>query len=135
MATVARSVVSGLKRQIADGVKLVWFLAPTVTLCQQQHRTLQASFPAVSTRLIVGSDNVECWKTKEIWDDVLRDQRIVVTTHAILSDALFHGFVPMPRLALLIYDEGSNISFMLRQDTKPFSKRTIAFTNIRQTRL
>ena len=77
----------------------------------------------------------ECWKTKEIWDDVLRDQRIVVTTHAILSDALFHGFVPMPRLALLIYDEGSNISFMLRQDTKPFSKRTIAFTNIRQTRL
>jgi hypothetical protein len=32
----------------------------------------------------------------------------VVTTHAILSDALFHGFVVMQRLALLIYDEGSN---------------------------
>lgn len=96
--------------QLANELKLVWFLAPTVTLCQQQYHTLRASFPAVSTRLIVGSDNVDCWKTQDIWDKVLKDQRIVVTTHAILSDALFHGFVVMQRLALLIYDEGTKYS-------------------------
>jgi ERCC4-related helicase len=135
MATVARSVVSTLKHQTADQFKLVWFLAPTVTLCQQQHHTLQANFPAVCTRLIVGSDDVECWKTRDIWDDVLRDQRIVVTTHAILSDALFHGFVIMQRLALLIYDEGSNIPSMLTEHSNSFPKRTIALANIRQTRL
>jgi ERCC4-related helicase len=119
---------------IANRFKLVWFLAPTVTLCEQQHRKLQESFPAVYSRLIVGSDNVECWKTQDVWDDVLRDQRIVVTTHAILSDALFHGFVVMQRLALLIYDEGMKIFPRLYKIIINLSKRTIAPANIRQTR-
>jgi hypothetical protein len=64
------------------------------------------SLPSASARLIIGSDNVERWGPQDLWDDVLGSYRIVVSTHAILSDALSHGFVTMSRLGLLIFDEG-----------------------------
>ena len=32
--------------------------------------------------------------------------QIVVSTHAVLADALRHGFVRMENIALLIFDEG-----------------------------
>lgn len=51
-------------------------------------------------------DNVDCWTDQSIWDEVLRDVRVVVSTHAILVDALGHGFVQISRLALLVFDEG-----------------------------
>ncbi|KAH9203434.1 hypothetical protein DL95DRAFT_271059, partial [Leptodontidium sp. 2 PMI_412] len=60
----------------------------------------------VQMRLLVGSDGVEHWSDQETWDIVLRNFRIVVSTHAVLADALSHGFVTMERLALLIFDEG-----------------------------
>ncbi|KAH8807749.1 ATP-dependent helicase dcl2 [Xylogone sp. PMI_703] len=85
--------------------KLVWFLAPSVPLCEQQHSTLKKALPTYPIRLLIGSDNVDRWLSKKIWDDVLEDVRIVVSTHAILADALSFGFVRMDRLALLIFDE------------------------------
>ena len=36
----------------------------------------------------------------------MKDVQIVVSTHAVLADALSHGFVGMWKLALLIFDEG-----------------------------
>lgn len=45
-----------------------------------------------------------------MWDAVLAGLQVVVSTHAILSDALTHGFVGMRRLALLIFDEGWSFS-------------------------
>lgn len=44
--------------------------------------------------------------SEDVWTVALRDTRIVVSTHAILADALSHGFVRMADLALLIFDEG-----------------------------
>jgi ERCC4-related helicase len=32
--------------------------------------------------------------------------QVIVSTHAVLADALTHGFVKMANLALLIFDEG-----------------------------
>lgn len=84
---------------------MVWFLAPTVALCTQQHDAILAQLPAARTRLLIGSDNLDCWEDK-IWKAVLTDVQIVVSTHAILLDALGHGYVPMSRLALLVFDEG-----------------------------
>ena len=67
---------------------------------------IRRELPSVSARSITGSDNVELWSTQKKWDCVLGNHRIIVSTHAILSDALSHGFVTMSRLGLLIFDEG-----------------------------
>jgi hypothetical protein len=80
-----------------------------VALCEQQHRVLSTFLPAVQIRLLVGSDNVDRWSEPWIWDIVLDNFRIVVSTHAVLADALDHGFVTMDRLALLVFDEGTSL--------------------------
>ncbi|KAJ5469262.1 Dicer-like protein 2 [Penicillium diatomitis] len=85
--------------------QLVWFLAPTVSLCTQQHDVLASQIPSVKTRILTGDDHVERWTEQAVWNEVLRDVRIVCSTHAILSDALNHGFVRMSQLALLVFDE------------------------------
>ncbi|KAI9851330.1 MAG: Dicer-like protein 2 [Thelocarpon superellum] len=85
--------------------ELIWFLAPTVALCDQQHGEIVAWLPAVRTRLLLGPDKVDLWKEKRIWEAVLEGVQVVVSTHAILADALGHGFITMDRLALLVFDE------------------------------
>jgi hypothetical protein len=74
----------------------------------QQFQVIRRELPSVSARSITGSDNVELWSTQKKWDCVLGNHRIIVSTHAILSDALSHGFVTISRLGLLIFDEGMN---------------------------
>ncbi|OAP55833.1 hypothetical protein AYL99_09985 [Fonsecaea erecta] len=85
--------------------KLVWFLAPTVALCTQQYEVMLSQLPAARIKLLLGADNVDRWSEQRIWDAALRGVRIVVSTHAVLLDALAHGFVQMTRLALLVFDE------------------------------
>lgn len=82
-------------------------MAPTVALCNQQHDYLRRHIPAAATRLLIGSDNVERWSEPRIWDAVLKGISIVVSTHAVLADALSHGFVKVSELALLVFDEGT----------------------------
>ena len=55
---------------------------------------------------MIGSDNVDRWSNQRIWDAALDKIQVVVSTHAVLADALSHGFVNMARLSLLIFDEG-----------------------------
>lgn len=86
--------------------KLIWFLAPTVALCEQQHEVIKSYIPAARTRLITGQDNVDLWTDQVIWDAALLDVQIVVSTHAVLADALTHGFVTVQMLGLLVFDEG-----------------------------
>lgn len=90
----------------ADDVQIVWFLAPTVALCMQQHAEIASQIPAAKTRILTGLDKVDFWTEQGIWDAVLQDIQIVVSTHAVLADALTHGFVRMDRLGLIIFDEG-----------------------------
>ncbi|GFF63212.1 RNA helicase/RNAse III, putative [Aspergillus lentulus] len=85
--------------------KLVWFLAPTVALCIQQHEVIASNLPAVRTRTLTGLDKVELWTEQSVWDAILNGYQVIVSTHAVLADALSHGFVKMSRLALLIFDE------------------------------
>lgn len=49
---------------------------------------------------------MDLWTEQATWDAVLQDIQIVVSTHAVLADALTHGFVRIERLGLLIFDEG-----------------------------
>ncbi|QSS61148.1 dicer-like protein [Histoplasma capsulatum] len=85
--------------------KFVWFLTPTVALAEQQHKNISQQLSAYETRLLLGSDNVNYWSTKKIWDDILLNIRIVVSTPQVLLDAMTHGFVTMPQIALLVFDE------------------------------
>jgi len=98
-------IINGRRRTDDFFFKLVWLLAPTVVLAQQQHKYLDDQLAAYQSRLICGSDNVEHWSTPAIWNAVLRDVRIVVSTSRILLDALVHGFVRISRIALLVFDE------------------------------
>ncbi|KAK2797192.1 hypothetical protein FQN50_009291 [Emmonsiellopsis sp. PD_5] len=86
-------------------VALVWFLAPTVVLATQQHAAISKQLSAYQTRLLLGSDNVQYWSTKEVWDDMLLNIRVVVSTAQVLLDAMTHGFVTMRQIALLVFDE------------------------------
>jgi hypothetical protein len=74
----------------------------------QQLQVIRRELPSVSARSITGSDNADLWGTQKKWDCVLGNHRIIVSTHAILFDALSHGFVTISRLSLLIFDEGMN---------------------------
>lgn len=51
---------------------------------------------------------MEKWKDQYLWDAVLKNVRVVVSTYQILLDALTHDFVRLERIPLLIFDEGKN---------------------------
>ena len=85
--------------------KIVWFLAPNVALCQQQHAYLRTHLPAQGFKLITSLDNVEHWSTQDVWDAVLFNVEVVISTPQPLLDALSHGFIHMSRLSLLVFDE------------------------------
>ncbi len=57
-------------------------------------------------KLMSGADNCDTWSEPRIWDEFLRNVRIVVSTPQVLYDAVSHAFVRFSRLALLIFDEG-----------------------------
>jgi ERCC4-related helicase len=86
----------------------VWFLAPTVALCEQQHRYIQSRLPDTSPLLLTGSSHVDYWSEQSIWDAALHNHQVVISTHAILLDAMQHGFVQLSSLALLVFDEGKH---------------------------
>ncbi|KAK4987682.1 Dicer-like protein 2 [Elasticomyces elasticus] len=86
--------------------KLVWFLAPKVALCQQQYEVLKTHLAAYQCRFLSGADNVDRWTEQKLWDAILLNIRIVVSTPAVLYDALTHGFAKLGRIALCVFDEG-----------------------------
>ncbi|KAI8154629.1 Dicer-like protein 2 [Colletotrichum sp. SAR 10_65] len=88
--------------------QIVWFLAPTVSLCAQQLAVLKSQIPAVQIKFLSGDDNVDSWSDQAVWDAVLLNVRIVVSTYQILLDALSHAFVRMERLSLIVFDEAHN---------------------------
>ncbi|KAL4804099.1 ATP-dependent helicase dcl2 [Aspergillus unguis] len=89
----------------SDGSKLIWFLAPTVALCLQQHKVIRQHIPTVKSRTLLGLDNVDLWTEQAIWDAVLKDIQVVVSTPAVLLDAMTHGFVRIGKLGLVVFDE------------------------------
>lgn len=56
--------------------------------------------------MLTGQDNVDKWSELRTWDAALDRARVVVSTHAVLCDALRNGFVRLTSLALLVFDEG-----------------------------
>lgn len=77
-----------------------------MTLCSQQFHVLQSQISSVQIKSFTSADNVDRWTEKGDWDAVLANVNIVVSTYAVLHDALCHGFVNMESLALIVFDEG-----------------------------
>jgi hypothetical protein len=75
-------------------------------------RSHRFSYPGGEYKLLIGDDGVDRWSEQWIWDDALRGVRIVVSTHAVLADALAHRFVAMAKLALIVFDEGKDNGFL-----------------------
>ncbi len=86
---------------------MVWFLAPTVALADQQCDVLKSQIPGKTFKFICGADDVEAWSTKGTWDSILKGVRAVVSTYRILLDAVMHGFVSLQSLSLIVIDEGT----------------------------
>lgn len=75
-------------------------------LACQQFDVIKSQISSVQIRCLTSSDNVDRWTEKEQWDIVLAGIRVVVSTHAVLHDALCHAFISMESLALIVFDEG-----------------------------
>ncbi|KAL7624013.1 Dicer-like protein 2 [Parahypoxylon ruwenzoriense] len=88
--------------------KIVWFLAPTVALCEQQFKVLTSQIPAVQIKFLSGADGVDTWSNVRTWDDYLKNVRIVISTYQVLLDAICHAFVSIDRLSLIVFDEAHN---------------------------
>ncbi|KAI1376087.1 hypothetical protein F4677DRAFT_95475 [Hypoxylon crocopeplum] len=88
--------------------KIVWFMAPTVALVEQQTRVLRSQIPAVQIKFLSGADGVQTWTDVRTWNDYLRNVSVVVSTYQVLLDALTHAFVRMDRISLIVLDEAHN---------------------------
>jgi ERCC4-related helicase len=76
-----------------------------VALCLQQLSVLQSQISSVQIKSFTSLDNASKW-TEKLWDAVLTNVNIVVSTYAVLHEALCHAFVSMESLALIVFDEG-----------------------------
>lgn len=84
---------------------MIWFLAPTVSLCFQQYEYIRRHIPSVQVKFLSGADNVDRWTDPQHWDIVLKNTKILVCTYQILLDALTHAFIKMDSLGLIVFDE------------------------------
>ena len=83
---------------------LTWLMTPTQELAKQQHIFLSEQLPNYSFRVITGADSAEYWGQRT-WEAALHGQNGIVSTPAILADALSHGYVSFDRISLLVFDE------------------------------
>jgi ERCC4-related helicase len=86
----------------------IWFLANTVALCEQQYNVLRSQITSVPVKFLCGADGVDNWSEQSVWDGVLYNVRVVVSTYQVLFDAMMHDFVRLDSLALIVFDEGTH---------------------------
>ncbi|RYP03678.1 hypothetical protein DL765_010424 [Monosporascus sp. GIB2] len=76
---------------------------------EKQFEVLKARIRNVQIKLLSGGDNYDAWGEPRIWEDFLRNVRIVVSTHQVLFDAVSHAFIRLDRLALIVFDEAAGL--------------------------
>jgi endoribonuclease Dicer len=88
---------------LSDQRKCIFFLANNVPLVHQQARYLTNNLP-VLVQPLTGSDGVDKWNG-DTWRNILNDVNVFVCTAAVLEQALFHNFVRMGTISLIVFDE------------------------------
>ncbi|KAK8087023.1 RNase3 domain-containing protein [Apiospora phragmitis] len=69
-------------------------------------KPLGLEFPSAQVKLLTGNDNVDAWSDPSIWNAFLQNVNVVVSTYQVLTDAVYHAFVQLSNLTLLVFDEG-----------------------------
>ncbi|THH18353.1 hypothetical protein EW146_g2613 [Bondarzewia mesenterica] len=88
-----------------ESKKVSWFLVPTVALCEQQREVIEGHLP-FPVGMITGANEPDQWKDLRLWQRVLETHKVIVSTHAVLLNALRHGYINMGRnISLLVFDE------------------------------
>ena len=89
---------------LSTTTKVSWFVAPTVALCEQQHDVIQKAIGSVG--LIHGGLEPKQWIDPKLWKNVLKKNRVIVSTPQVLLDALSHAHINLGlEIGLLVFDE------------------------------
>ncbi|RPA90243.1 hypothetical protein L873DRAFT_1718671 [Choiromyces venosus 120613-1] len=83
--------------------RVSFFLVHNVTLVFQQAAVLRCNLDARIGEYC-GNTGAGDWK-KEVWDNVLKEQQVIVMTADILYSCLVHAFIKMQDINLLCFDE------------------------------
>lgn len=90
--------------------KVAWFLTPTVLLCEQQQDVIAKALP-VPVGLISGALEPNSWTDRSLWEGIVRDYRVVVSTPQVLLDAMHHGYISIGAdVGLLVFDEAHHVA-------------------------
>lgn len=66
---------------------------------------IAANIP-VAVGSISGASEPDQWKDKALWERILKDYQIMVSTPQILLNALLHGYIDLGRdIGLIVFDE------------------------------
>lgn len=95
-----------------EPLKFVFFLCNSVALAHQQARFLRNNISA-NVIALVGDGKDDLWKRIE-WDRILVENKVVVCTPDVLYQSLSHHYVAMSQISLLIFDEGTYITEILK---------------------
>jgi len=77
-----------------------------VSLCSQQFEYPQSQISAVQIKFLNEADGVDRWTEQSLWNAVLKNVKVVVSTYQILLDALTQAFIRRESLALIVFDDG-----------------------------
>ncbi|KAI5116185.1 hypothetical protein M0805_002010 [Coniferiporia weirii] len=109
--------------------KISWFIAPTVSLCEQQRDVIRTSL-ALPVGFISGALEPNQWTDPTLWEKILSTHRIIVSTPQVLLDALRHGYINLGRdIGLLVFDEAHHA-----QDKHPYNLIMREFYSVCQPR-
>ena len=85
--------------------RIVCFFAPKVALATQQYTVLSGQLPEARVKLFYGDmTDIDNWRGEK-WTEELETADVIVSTPQVFLDVLRHGFWPMRRVSLLVFDE------------------------------
>jgi endoribonuclease Dicer len=83
--------------------RISFFLVSSVTLVYQQFSVLERNMDHKVAR-VCGADNTDNWR-KEKWTKLFSENKVIVCTADILHQCLFHSYITMKQINLLVFDE------------------------------
>ena len=92
-----------LSRSKGSPAKIVFFLVNSVHLARQQARFLSVNLPQKVISLF-GDTSDDLWRKAE-WTRIFAENSVVVCTAAVLDSCLFHSYLTIGQISLLIFDE------------------------------
>src|ERR1700761_5173049 len=83
--------------------KIIFFLVNSVHLARQQARFLSTNLPQKVIPLF-GDSSEDLWK-KADWSKIFADNSVVVCTPAVLESCLWHKYLTIGHISLIVFDE------------------------------